>query len=494
MENKGTGDVSALNFEDVVTENSKNKQIKNFLLNVAKTVVLFFSWCCLGLYAEVLGPSLQTYINVTGTNSEEISHCFSMRELGMFFGSLVGAFFADRFVRYRNLTMASTLILGAVTIGAVPFCFDVLSLSATFFFSGCAHGAMTANGNPLLNSIWLEKSGGPFNFMHSGYGVGAAIAPGLLAPYTYSDVRFLPNGSTVNTTLIHLHTPYYIVAGLCCFVACLFCSFNFCFPKKEHSNDNSLLKTDGDDEISFHQDELTMDNASPRSFKKIPKWWQTVASQSKVILYIVFPTFLLFGALVGNERVFSKFIFVFANEGPAKLSKDDCLLLTGVYWIVFALARVITVPVSLIIPLPILFAIQLVGAWAMALGLYLGPATRMAYLAFTICFGLFKSPLFPTALGLISMATPITGVIVFFVNLGSSLGASGLQAMAGAVLHRKGRHMFPLLVMISGAVLIFIGVALIAATHLYKKKYGSPSDIRVKVKPNEENEMTSQSA
>lgn len=67
----------------------------------------------------------------------------------MFFGSLAGAFFADRFVRYRHLTMAFSLILGAVTIGAVPFCFDVPSLSATFFFSGCAHGVMTAS--ELLN-------------------------------------------------------------------------------------------------------------------------------------------------------------------------------------------------------------------------------------------------------------------------------------------------------------------------------------------------------
>ncbi|VDO05659.1 unnamed protein product [Rodentolepis nana] len=494
MTNKGTGDIPASNFDDAVTESSKSKRINIFLQNVTKTVVLFFSWCCLGLYAEVLGPSLQTYINVTGTNSEEISRCFSMRELGMFFGSLVGAFFADRFVRYRNLTMAVTLILGAITIGAVPFCLDVMSLSATFFFSGFAHGSMTANGNPLLNSIWLEKSGGPFNFMHAGYGVGAAIAPGLLAPYTYSDVRHLANGSTVNTTLIHLHIPYYIVAGLCCFVAFLFCFFNFCHPKKKRSTDNSILKTDGCDEISSYLDELTVDDASPRPIKKTPRWWQAVVSQSKVILYIVFPTFLLFGALVGNERVFSKFIFVFANEGPARLSKDDCLLLTGVYWIVFAIARVITVPVSLIIPLPILFAIQLVGAWAMALGLYLGPSTRVAYLAFTVCFGLFKSPLFPTGLGLISTATPITGVIVFFVNLGSSLGASGLQALAGAILHRIGVHVFPLLVMASGAVLIFIGAALIATTQLYKKRHGSPSDMSVKVKPNEENEMTSQSA
>ncbi|KAM3181743.1 hypothetical protein ACTXT7_013775 [Hymenolepis weldensis] len=112
-------------------------------------------------------------------------------------------------------------------------CFKVVSRDGNGKAKSTSRIPTIGHGNPLLNSIWLEKSGGPFNFMHSGYGVGAAIAPGMLAPYAYSDVRVLPNGTTLNTTLIHLHTPYYIVAGLCCFVACLFYCFNLCLPKKE---------------------------------------------------------------------------------------------------------------------------------------------------------------------------------------------------------------------------------------------------------------------
>lgn len=198
---------------------------------------------------------------------------------------------------------------------------------------------------------------------------------------------------------------------------------------------------------------------------------QALAAQQRILLYIIVPIFLLYAALVGNERVFSKYLFVFANEGPAHLPESDCFLLNSVYWIVFALARIATVPVSLIIPLPILFAIQLVGAWAMALGLYLAPANRTVYLAFTACFGLFKSPLFPTGLGVVSLASPVTGIIIFFVNLGSSVGASVLQAVGGMVLNRQGRQAFPLLVMISALVLIFIGASLIITTFLYRKRH-----------------------
>ncbi|KAH9283890.1 hypothetical protein ECG_03977 [Echinococcus granulosus] len=445
----------------------------DFGCRVIKTVALFLCWCCLGLYAEVLGPSLQTYIDVTNSNTEQIGTCLSMRELGMFFGSLVGAFLADRFVRWRHFVVAGGLVLGAVTIGAVPWCTTVASLSATLFFSGCAHGTMTASGNPLLNSIWLEKSGGPFNFMHSGYGVGASVAPGLLASFTFAQEKVFANGTVVKNRIISLTTPYFIVGGLCCGCACLFCCFSFCQPSKEETTEATISK--GEDSCSAEEFEDV--KVGVKKFALL----QALAAQERVLLYVTVPIFLLYAALVGNERVFSKYLFVFANEGPAHLPESDCFLLNSVYWIVFALARVVTVPVSLIVPLPILFAIQLVGAWAMALGFYLAPSNRTVYLAFTVCFGLFKSPLFPTGLGVVSMASPVSGVITFFVNLGSSVGASALQAVGGMVLNRQGRQAFPLLVMISALVLIFFGVGLIVTTYLYRKRHRPNSEPKPEV-------------
>ncbi|VDD79688.1 unnamed protein product [Mesocestoides corti] len=420
------------------------------------------------MYAEVLGPSLQTYITVTNSDTELIGIAFSLRELGMFFGSLVGAFVADRFVQWRHLAMSCTLILGAVTIGSVPWCTTVTALSATFFLSGCAHGAMTANGNTLLNSIWLKQSGGPFNFMHSGYGVGAALAPGFLAPFTFELVKTGINGTVSTKKIVRLGIPYAIIAGLCCICAGLFWFFNLCKSRARVAHPMELSKKENGEEESDARSDDDNDVVTPSRCQKL-------AAHKNILVYIVLPTFFLYAALVGNERVFSKYLFVFANEGPAHISKEDCFLLTSVYWIVFALARIVTVPVSLFIPLPCVFAIQLIGAWAMALGLYLAPPTWTMYLSFTVCFGLFKSPLFPTGLGVISTATTVTGLIAFFVNLGSSVGASMLQAVAGMVLNRMGRQTFPLFVMVSGLVLVFIGAALIATTHFYRIRHGSKS-------------------
>ena len=98
------------------------------------------------------------------------------------------------------------------------------------------------DGNPLLNSIWLGKSGSAFNFMHSGYGVGAALAPGLLGPFTYEETKELANGTATPDKIISLPKPYSIVAGLCCVCACFFCCFDFCKSSKGVSLYFSITK------------------------------------------------------------------------------------------------------------------------------------------------------------------------------------------------------------------------------------------------------------
>ncbi len=79
-----------------------------------------------------------------------------------------------------------------------------------------------------MNSIWLDKSGGPFNIMHSGYGVGAAIAPALLAPFTFKKEKVSANGTLSTIKIINMQPPYGIIAGLCFVSACCFCFFNLC--------------------------------------------------------------------------------------------------------------------------------------------------------------------------------------------------------------------------------------------------------------------------
>nr|VZI48545.1 unnamed protein product [Spirometra erinaceieuropaei] len=126
------------------------------------TAALFYSWVCLGLYAEVLGPSLTTLMHDIPASYEEIGRALSVREVGMFFGSLLGAVLADRFVSLRLCTISVTQVLGAITIFAVAWCIDLPALCATLFFSGFAHGALTSTPCNKLefsaDELWMNNT------------------------------------------------------------------------------------------------------------------------------------------------------------------------------------------------------------------------------------------------------------------------------------------------------------------------------------------------
>ncbi|VDP90410.1 unnamed protein product [Echinostoma caproni] len=58
---------------------------------------------------------------------------------------------------------------------------------------------ITSGGNPLLASVWGSLAAGPFSLMHAGYGLGAAVAPLLVAPFTIRP--YIENETkTLNTT------------------------------------------------------------------------------------------------------------------------------------------------------------------------------------------------------------------------------------------------------------------------------------------------------
>lgn len=85
-------------------------------------------------------------------------------------------------------------------------------------------------GNPLLGSVWGPQAAGPFSLMHAGYGLGAAVGPLLVAPFTIrpsgtngtealdatedSDHFTALLTNTTEPALIRPAIPYNLVAGI----------------------------------------------------------------------------------------------------------------------------------------------------------------------------------------------------------------------------------------------------------------------------------------
>lgn len=199
---------------------------------------------------------------------------------------------------------------------------------------------------------------------------------------------------------------------------------------------------------------------------------------SRYEVFLILGTFIIYFAVVGNERVFGKFMFTYALYGPIKMSTRLGYLLHLVYWIGFGLARIFTCFLAVIIPARVMLGALAVGTLLVSAGLILIPSASAWFFAFTCLFSLFKSPLFPSTLAAINLSHEITGVLVLVVNLGSAAGASLLQYTAGTLIQQHGQFVFPYLVCGSACVVLVTASGLIFVLRLMGDRFDRNSALR----------------
>ncbi|VDP99190.1 unnamed protein product [Trichobilharzia regenti] len=169
---------------------------------------------------------------------------------------------------------------------------------------------------------------------------------------------------------------------------------------------------------------------------------RTSRSVTKTKILVICCTFVTFFTVVGNERVFGKFMFTYALYGPVRLSTSDGYLINLIYW------NIVLITLAF-------------GTLLSSIGLIVLPHTKFWFFLCTTLFSLFKSPLFPATLGCINNASEISGFLVIIVNFGSSSGATLLQYTAGNLIQTHGQFVFPYLVMGTACLLVITACILI---------------------------------
>ncbi|TNN06702.1 Sodium-dependent glucose transporter 1 [Schistosoma japonicum] len=447
---------------------------KVFHAKLAKTSVLCYAWISLGLYSEVLGPTLPTLMHNTNSDYDQIGMALSTRAIGLLFGSLIGGFLSDRYKALRAIFIMISLGVGAITTLIIPWCTNVIILTIVLFIAGLSHGFLTTNGNPLLASIWEEKAAGPFSLMHSGYGMGAAIAPLLAKPFTISFNSSINNHSIVsngtNSTelvLVNAVIPYSIIAGIILFNV-LYFLFIVCIDHSTSLRYNGITSVKSNDKITSSLNEIKKKKLLKLFFSKFITLLHNnnnnnikCSNINKSFILIVCCTFITFFSIVGNERVFGKFMFTYALYGPIQLSSTDSYLINLIYWLCFCFARIFIFFISLILSSSIILLLLSIGTLCSSIGLCLLPYKKLWFYLCTILFSLFKSPLFPVTLACINHSYEITGFLVIIINFGSSFGATLLQFTVGQLIHYYGQIVFPYLVTATSCLLVITVILLI---------------------------------
>ncbi len=371
---------------------------------LALTAAYYLSFIMLGLLVAIEGPALPSLAENTSSTLDQISLIFIFGSLGYLLGSFFSGRAYDRLPGHRFV--AGTLLLIALCASLIPLAKQLWQLLLILFILGSAKGSLDVGCNTLLMWAHGKKSGPYLNGLHFFFGVGAFVAPLILA------------GFLVSTGGIQWTFWLFALLSLPLSI------WLWRLPEPPAQADEG---ENGD-----------------ASFPIFP-----------VVLLVL--AFLLY---VGAEVGFGNWIYTYAltlGHGTAITSA----YLTSAFWGTFTLGRLLGVWISTRARAATILIVDLVGCLA-SLGLILlWPDSAPVLWAGTIGLGLFMASIFPTILMLAGERMRVTGTMTGWFLAGASVGGMSLPWGIGQAFVGIGARAMPVLVLVTVAfnllvILLFI--------------------------------------
>lgn len=371
---------------------------------LAITVAYYISFIVLGLVTGAEGPSLPKLADHTASSLDQISLIFVFASLGYLAGSFLAGQGYDRFAGHR--IMSGALVAIGLTTLLLPLAGNLALLLLVFFCLGLAMGGLDVGGNTLL--VWLHGGAvGPFmNGLHFFFGVGAFVAPLILAQ--------------VLAATGDIHWVYWLCTLMCLPLAVWF----WFLPEPPHL-----------------QAGVQADTAFP-----------------------VFPVVLvvaLFILYVGLETGFGGWVYTYALT----LGLGDTITaayLTSAFWGSFTVGRLLGVWVSgRARPQTILF-LDLGGCLASVAVIMLWRGSTAALWIGSLGLGVFMASIFPTILMLAGERMPVSGAITGWFLVGSGTGNMLLPWLIGQAFVFTGPQAMPVIVLVDIAAFLLVLVYFLA--------------------------------
>jgi len=374
---------------------SLNKPINKRVL----TAAYYLSFIVLGLLTAAEGPALPGLAENTSSTFDQISLIFVFGSLGYLLGSLLGGQAYDRLPGHRVIAFTLLTITGCATL--IPIMHSLWSLLLVLFVMGFAKGALDVGGNTLLLWAHGEKAGPFMNGLHFFFGLGASLAPLILA-------RVL------------------LVTGDIQWMFWLFALLSFPLAVW------LWLLPEPPARIGTQEK-----GGAP--FPIVP-----------VVLLVLF-----FVMYVGAEVGFGNWIYTYALTLGLGTSITSAYL-TSAFWGTFTLGRLLGIWISTRLRAATILIVDLLGCLAALVLILLWRDSAMALWAGAIGLGLFMASIFPTTLMLAGERMPVSGAMTGWFLAGASIGGMSLPWAMGQAFVRLGPGTMPLLVLGSIAVNLLV--------------------------------------
>jgi len=345
------------------------------------TAAYYLAFILLGLTMAAEGPTLLKLAEHTSSTLDQISLIFFFGSLGYLVGSYIGGRMYDRVPGHTF--MAGVIIMLGVLIIFVPLATSLWTLLVIVLILGLVKGALDVGCNTLL--LWVHnETVGPFmNGLHSFFGLGAFIAPLIVA--------------RVISATGDIHWVFWLFAIMAFPIAAWIWSL-----------------------------------PSPPS-RVVPAHHENAPFPVLPVLTMV----LCFALYVGSEVGYGAWIYTYAFT--LKFGTEvTAAYLTSAFWGFFTLGRLFGIWVSTRTKPITILAVDFAGCLA-SIGLILLFRDSVTVLWIgTILVGIAQASIFPTFLTLAEERMHVTGTITGWFLVGSGLGGMVLPWLIGQAFVRIG--------------------------------------------------------
>ncbi len=357
------------------------------------TAAYYAAFITLGMTVGLTGPVLPVLARHTGTALGGISVIFVTNSLGYMAGTFLSGRGYDRFRGHRLL--AAAVALAGVALFFTPLLTSLWLLAFVMALLGFFQGVVDVGGNALL--IWLHgPKVGPFmNGLHGFFGVGAFLAPIVVAQIT---------GLTGD-----IHWVYWLFAIIDLPIALWILAL-----------------------------------PSPGARPPAPAAGESKVRASPVILALLVAFFFLY---VGQEAGYGNWIYSYALA--LKLADATrAAYLTSTFWGAFALFRLIGVWISTkTSPRNMLIGDYAGTAVGLSLVLLM-PGAQWALWAGTVVVGASLASAFATMMTLAEQRLHLTGAVTSWCFVGSGVGFMILPWFIGQIFEPLGATSMMVFIMI----------------------------------------------
>jgi len=362
---------------------------------------------CLGLGTAVLGPTLPALAEQTHTPLGRMGWLFLAGAVGYTLGTTLGGRVFDRVHGHPVLGMAQ--LTAAALLVLVPLSPWFWLLLGVLACKGFADGLVNTGANTLL--VWThgEKCSPYMNGLHFCFGVGAFLAPMLVA-----QVIGVTGG---------YRWAYWSLAACATLVSL------------------RLLTLSGHPRPAHHHDTGT----------------HVLVGAGIYPLVISAALFLFF--YVGAEVAFGGWVYTYAVT--LKLSSMvGAAYLTSGFWLSFTLGRLLSIPLATRFTPPQIILVALCTCLSILAMVLIIPDSSLVLWLAVLGLGFGMAPLWPTGFTLAGQSLTLTASVSGMILLGDSFGCVVLPWLVGQVMEVTGPPALVYLVFGSlvGNVLAFVAM------------------------------------